>query len=152
MKTSKRGIDFIKGFEKLSLTAYAATADEKKRNIWTIGYGNTRWHNGTPVKEGDTLPNEWFAEELLTLDLVQREAAVNESVKVPINQNQFDALISLCYNIGISAFRKSTLIKKLNKKDYQGAADQFLLWNKQSGKVLNGLVRRRKEERDIFLS
>jgi hypothetical protein len=72
-------------------------------------------------------------------------------VKVPLTQNQFDALVSLVYNIGQTAFSNSTLLKKLNAKDYQGAADQFLRWNKGGGKVMKGLVRRREAERALFL-
>lgn len=70
---------------------------------------------------------------------------------VPLSQNQFDALVSLVYNIGETAFSNSTLLKKLNAKDYQGAADQFPRWNKGGGQVLKGLVRRRADERDLFL-
>lgn len=150
MRTSKRGIDFIKGWEALSLKAYAATEHERKQGIYTIGYGNTRWHDGTPVKEGDTLPNEWFAEELLTIDLMEREKALNEVIKVTVTQGQFDALVSLAYNIGVSAFKKSTLLRKLNSGDYKGAANEFPKWDKQAGRVLNGLVRRRKGEQDMF--
>ncbi len=73
------------------------------------------------------------------------------SVTVPLNQNQFDALVSLTYNIGSGAFNNSTLLKKLNKGDYQGAADQFLVWNKAGGKVMKGLVRRREAEQALFL-
>ena len=69
---------------------------------------------------------------------------------VPLTQNQFDALVSLTYNIGSGAFNNSTLLK-LNKGDYQGAADQFLVWNKADGKVMKGLVRRREAERALFL-
>ncbi|WP_312069487.1 lysozyme, partial [Acinetobacter sp.] len=78
-------------------------------------------------------------------------ASVNNLVKVPLSQNQFDALVSLTYNIGSTAFKNSTLLKKLNAKDYAGAADQFLRWNKGGGKVLKGLVRRREAERALFL-
>ncbi|KQD16250.1 lysozyme [Acinetobacter baumannii] len=70
---------------------------------------------------------------------------------MPLTQNQFDALVSLAYNIGSGAFKGSTLLKLLNKGDYKGAADQFLVWNKAGGKVMKGLVRRREAERALFL-
>jgi lysozyme len=73
-------------------------------------------------------------------------------VKAPINQNQFDALVSFVYNVGAGNFAKSTLLKKLNKADYQGAGDEFLRWNRGGGKVLNGLIRRRDAERSLFLT
>ncbi len=79
------------------------------------------------------------------------EKTVNQSVKVSINQNQFDALVSLTYNIGEQAFKDSTLLAKLNKGDYLGAADQFPRWNKGGGEVMKGLVRRRADERVLFL-
>ncbi len=87
----------------------------------------------------------------LAQDLKKFESAVNTAVKVPINQNQFDALVSLTYNIGIGAFKDSTLLKKLNVKDYKGAAEQFPRWNRGGGRVLNGLVKRRKIEMELFL-
>jgi lysozyme len=96
------------------------------------------------------------SDEILARDLEAVEKDVNEAVKVPINQNQFDALASLHFNIGPGSFRSSTLLKKLNAKDYAGAADQFLVWNKGTinGKkvAINGLTIRRKDERAQFLS
>nr|WP_228129580.1 lysozyme [Acinetobacter dispersus] len=79
------------------------------------------------------------------------ERAVNGSVAMPLSQNQFDALVNLTYNIGETAFKKSTLLEMFNASNYRGAEDQFLVWDKSKGKVLNGLVRRRKTERELFL-
>lgn len=102
------------------------------------------------VKKGDTCTLEQ-AKEYFAHDLNRFESSVNKLVEVPLSQNQFDALVSLTYNIGQTAFSNSTLLKKLNAKDYQGAADQFLRWNKGGGKVMKGLVRRREAERALFL-
>ena len=91
------------------------------------------------------------AEAYLKSDLTTYERAVNKYVKVPINQNQFDALVSFSFNCGIGALKTSTLLKKLNNKDYSGAAHELLKWNKSNGKVLNGLTKRRKEEQRQIL-
>jgi lysozyme len=85
-------------------------------------------------------------------DLKKFEAAVNNAVTVPLNQNQFDALVSLAYNIGTNAFSKSTLVKKLNANDIRGAADQFDVWVNAGGKRMQGLVNRRAKEKALFLS
>ena len=106
--------------------------------------------NGVKVKKGDKCTLEQ-AKSYFAHDLKSFEKTVNDSVKVPLSQNQFDALVSLTYNIGSTAFKNSTLLKKLNAKDFTGAADQFLRWNKGGGKVLKGLVRRREAERALFL-
>ena len=79
------------------------------------------------------------------------ESTVNTSVKAPLTQNQYDALVSLSYNIGSNAFKNSTLLKKLNSGDYKGAAEQFLVWNKVNSKRVQGLVNRREAERNLFL-
>ena len=142
---SKTGIDLISSFEGIRLNAY-----DDGVGVWTIGIGTTIYPNGTKVKKGDKCTQEQ-ALEYLQHDLKSFEKTVNDSVKVPLSQNQFDALVSLSYNIGSGAFKNSTLLKKLNAKDYAGAADQFLVWNKGGGKVLKGLVRRRDAERALFL-
>ncbi|MFW1840914.1 lysozyme [Acinetobacter gyllenbergii] len=143
--TSRVGIDLITSFEDLRLDAY-----DDGVGVWTIGYGTTIYPNGIKVKKGDVCTLDQ-AKAYFAFDLKRFERAVNSSVKVTINQNQFDALVSLAYNIGQTAFSKSTLLKKLNAKDYQGAADQFPEWNKGGGKVMKGLVRRRAAERALFL-
>lgn len=135
----------IKNFEGLRLEAYIDIA-----GIWTIGYGDT----GPDVKKGLTITKE-EAERRLRARLVGFEGWVNRVVAVPLTQPQFDALVSLIYNIGPTNFKASTLLKKLNAKDYKGAADQFLVWNKARVKgelrVVKGLDDRRKAERKLFL-
>jgi lysozyme len=145
MKISQVGIDLISSFEDTKLQAY-----DDGVGVWTIGIGTTVYPNGVKVKKGDkcTLGQ---AKEYFTHDLKRFESAVNNLVKVPVSQNQFDALVSLVYNIGTGAFAGSTLLKTLNAKDYAGAADQFLVWNRGGGRVLKGLVRRRAAERALFL-
>lgn len=133
--------ELIKSFEGLELEAYLCPAD-----IWTIGYG----HTGN-VKEGDRITKA-EAEALLDKDLRTFRNGVKRLVKVPLNENQFGALVSFSYNLGLGSLQNSTLLKMLNAGDYTGAADQFLRWNKSGGKVLTGLVRRREAERAVFLT
>lgn len=146
MSISQRGVDFIKKYEGLRLSTYLCSA-----KVPTIGYG----HTGPEVKMGQTITLE-RAEELLRKDLSRFEAAVRSSVLVDISQNQYDALVALAYNIGVVGLHKSSVIKKLNAGDAQGAADSFRLWNKATvnGKltVLRGLEIRREAERLLFLS
>lgn len=151
MRVSAAGIDFIKSWESLKLTAYTATADEARRGIWTIGYGSTYWPDGTPVKQGDKLADEAEAEHLFSITLDDFELCVCGELVWPIEQHRFDAMVSLAYNIGISAFRGSTIAKLLKAGEHEAIANQFPRWNKQSGKVLAGLVRRREQERLMYL-
>lgn len=139
MKTQNK--DIIKEFEGLRLEAYRCPA-----NIPTIGYGHT-----AGVNMGDTITLD-DAEALLSDDIIDSERAVNAYVKVGITQSQFDALVSFTYNVGGGNFKRSTLLSKLNSGDIQGAADEFLRWNKSGGRTLAGLVRRREAERKLFLS
>jgi lysozyme len=145
MSTSQNGINLISSFEGCELKAYLCPA-----KVWTIGFGTTVYPNGVKVKKGDSCTLEQ-AKQFKAHDLKRFEKTVNDLVKVPLTQNQFDALVSLTYNIGTGAFEKSTLLKKLNTGDYQGAADQFTVWNKGGGKVLQGLVNRRAKEKEVFL-
>lgn len=141
MQTSHKGIDLIKSFEGLSLKAYKCPA-----NIWTIGYGHT----------GDVRPEQRVsqleAENLLRVDLKVFEVAINKLVKVVLTQSQFDALVSFVFNVGVQAFSSSTLLNKLNRSDFSGAAGEFLRWNKAGTTVLPGLTRRREAERKLFVS
>ena len=145
MKTSQVGIDLISSFEDTRFEAY-----DDGVGVWTIGIGTTVYPNGTKVKKGDSCTLDQ-AKSYFSHDLKRFEASVNNLVKVPLSQNQFDALVSLVYNIGSGNFASSTLLKKLNAKDYAGAAEQFPRWNKGGGKVMKGLVRRRDAERALFL-
>jgi len=153
MKLSPNGERLIKSFEGLRLAAYRDVA-----GVWTIGYGSTRYHDGRPVKPGDKLSSAVQASAIFVNTLDQYEDAVNSYVKVPLTQNQFDALVSFTYNEGTFALKESTLLRKLNTKDYAGAADQFLVWNKitdpKTGRKVecDTLTGRRKAERHLFLS
>lgn len=137
--TGQKGIDLIKRFEGLRLRSYLCPA-----NVWTIGYGHTGG-----VTNNQIITSEQ-AESILKTDLRRFENGVSDVVKVDLNQNQFDALVSLAFNIGLSAFAGSTLVRLLNDRDYAGAADQFLRWDKAGGKVLQGLSTRRAAERALF--
>lgn len=140
-----QNVDGIRGHEGLRLVAYLDSV-----GVWTIGYGDT----GPDVVKGLTI-TKVQAEERLRKRLREFEGYINRAVKVKLTQNQFDALVSLVYNIGPTNFNASTLLRKLNASDYVGAADQFLVWNKGrvDGKlvVINGLTNRRHEERELFL-
>ncbi|AOR64849.1 lysozyme [Pectobacterium wasabiae] len=146
MQISANGINLIKQFESCELTAYQDVV-----GVWTIGYGWTQSVDGKPIRRGMTI-GAATADRLLKTGVVQYEQAVNQLVRVPVNQNQFDALVSFAYNLGIRSLSTSTLLKKLNAGDYAGAADEFPRWNKAGGKVLTGLTRRREAERALFLS
>ncbi|MGR2664258.1 lysozyme [Chromobacterium haemolyticum] len=141
MKTSNAGIMLIKSFEGLKLVAYKCPA-----GIWTIGYG----HTGPDVTPGQVI-TQAQADALLARDLERFEAGVSRLVSVQLNQNQFDALVSFAYNLGLGALQGSTLLRLLNAGDYAGAAAQFPRWNKASGKELPGLTRRRAAEQALFL-
>lgn len=151
MKISKNGIALIKSFEGLVLHAYKDIA-----GVWTIGYGSTRYQNDKAIKSGDKLNSEAQANSLLMCTLSQYEAAVNSYVLVPLTQDQYDALVSFTYNLGTNALLHSTLLKKLNEKDYAEAANWFAPWNKitdpQTGKkiVSNSLTKRRAKESTLF--
>jgi GH24 family phage-related lysozyme (muramidase) len=133
-------VELIKESEGLRLDAYLPTPND----VWTIGYGHTK-----TAKPGMKI-TQAGAEALLLHDLQWVETAIDTYVQVPLNQNQYDALASFIYNVGATAFRKSTMLKLLNKGDYEGAANQFPRWNKQKGKVLNGLTTRRQKEQTLF--
>jgi len=144
MITSKQGRDFIKKWEGLRLETYLCAA-----GVPTIGWGTTRMLDGKPPRKGQKITVEQ-AEELLTKDLRQFEDCVRDNVIVPLTQNQFDALVSLCYNIGTGNFLKSTLLRLLNQGRFKDCQAQFLRWNRAGGKVLKGLTRRRLGEAVIW--
>ena len=144
LKTSKKGIDLIKRYEGFRANAYADPAHGWA--VPTIGYGQTKG-----VKRGMKVDKE-TAEIWLKQDLVYREKWVNKLIEVPLAQEEFDALVSFAYNLGVGALKKSTLRKKLNQGDKQGAANEFLKWVYAGGKKLKGLVNRRNAERELFLS
>lgn len=143
-RVSPEGEALLHHFEGFRSEAYLCPA-----NVWTIGYGNTRYEDGTPVRKGDRVTRERGA-ELFRNILKGFERAVLAAVTVPLTQGQFDALVSFAYNVGSGALRSSTLLRVLNAGDYEAAADQFLRWNRAGGRVLAGLTRRREAERRLF--
>lgn len=143
MSDYNKAIELIKQFEGYSDTAYRCPA-----GIWTIGYGSTSI-DGHKVVEGQTITQQQALNDLnKRLDELDRQ--INQAVKVPLTNNQLNALLDFCYNLGIGNFRSSTLLKKLNIGDYSGASNQLLTWNKSAGKALAGLTRRRKAEKQLF--
>lgn len=141
------GINLIKSFEGLFLKPYLDPI-----NIPTIGYGTIKYPNGKAVTMQDSEINEKQAEAYLIWEVKEKAEAVENMVKVPLNDNEFDALVSFAYNVGVGALKGSTLLKMLNAgQDRTAVADQFLRWNKAGGQVFNGLTRRRQAERALFL-
>lgn len=135
----------IKKFE-----GYLARAYQDVVGVWTIGYGNTYYADGTKVKEGDTITRA-EAEELFAEILDQFSSKVSGTITSRVNQCQFDALVSFTYNVGIGNLKKSTLLRKVNMNpDDESIRDEFMKWTKAGGKVYNGLVKRRKDEADYY--
>lgn len=140
MTTSQRGIDLIKEFEGFRTHAY-----QDMGGVWTVGYGTTRGVDPHAV----VTPAE--AESLMRRDLGHIEGVITSCVKVPLTQDQFDALACFAYNVGPGNLTTSTLLKKLNAGDPTGAANEFLKWNHVGQQVVAGLTARRSAERDLFL-
>jgi len=140
-------VDLIKSFEGWRAKAYPdpGTGGEPI----TIGYGHTTAAGPPSVHLGMTITQE-LGETILRNDLKKTCATVSGAVKTKINDNQFGALVSLCFNIGAGNFLKSTLLKKVNAKDFAGAALQFAAWNKAAGHVMAGLTKRRAAEAALF--
>lgn len=142
---SKTGIELIKKYEGLRLTAYKDPA-----GILTIGYGHTK-----TVEPGMSI-NKEMAELLLKIDLIDAEKIVRNYVNVELTQNQYDALVSFVFNVGADKFKKSTLLKLLNDNKILEAGEEFMKWTKVRAaggmKELPGLVKRRAEEKALFLN
>lgn len=146
MKLGAKGEALIKSFEKLAYVAYRKIINGKP-DKWTAGWG----HTGDDVTEGTTCDDAqaeaWFLQDT--------QSVVNANMReldVAVNQNQFDALVSFAYNVGIGAEAHSTLLRLVNSGHLQEAADQFLLWCHDNGQVSEGLLRRRRAERALFLT
>ena len=145
MKLNEAGKSLIKSFEGLKLTAYKCSANKD-----TIGYGNTFYEDGTPVKPGDKITKE-RAESLFELIAAEFEAKVRPLIKANLTENQYSALVSFAYNAGIGNLQKSTLLRKVNANSNDPSIRaEFMKWNKAGGKVLNGLTRRRQAEADLY--
>ena len=147
-KTSKKGIDLIKKYEGFRSRPYLCPA-----KVPTIGYGATYYPNGQKVKLSDPAIDEKHASILLEAMLIPYEKAVDSFCRDDINQNQFDALVSFAYNLGTSALKNSTLLKKVNKNpNDKSIALEFNKWVNAGGKKLEGLVKRRTEESKLYFS
>ncbi len=138
------GLEIIKRNEGLRLTSYPDPATGG--DPWTVGYG----HTGNDVTPGMQI-TEAYAEELLGKDLDKFETGVNDLIEAATD-NQFSAMVSLTYNIGLGNFEKSSVLKLHNAGEYPAAANAFLMWNKAAGRVFAGLDRRRHEERTLYLT
>lgn len=139
MKTSSKGIEFIKRHEGFRARAYQCPA-----GVWTIGYGHTRG-----VNNGDVITKEQ-GERFLIQDVQTAEREVNSHGLI-VNQNQFDALVSFVFNVGVGNFSRSTLLRKLKVNTNDSTISyEFSRWKNGGGKVLPGLVKRRKEEAELY--
>lgn len=147
MKIGTAGLDLIKRYEQGPCGGPAVYAYLCPAGVWTAGWGHT--HGVKPHSGPFTLDQ---MEHWLIEDTRDAEGAINSLVTVPISQNQFDALVSLAFNIGSGNFGRSTLLRLLNKGLYAKAADQFPRWNKSNGIVLDGLTKRRNDEQRLFLT
>ena len=148
MNFSIQLLEYLKSWEKFSSKAYYATAAEKDDGKLTIGYGHLII-DGDGL-DADSVLTETEATGLLLNDIAKHQIYVNRGVKVPLTQNQFDALVSFTFNLGGGAFGKSTMLKKLNSGDYEAVPAQLMKWTKQGGAVLQGLVNRRASEVRIW--
>ena len=144
MSLSADGIAVAHHYESCELEAYPDPGSEDG-NPWTIGWG----HTGPEVKKGLQWDQE-RANAVFKVDVGVAERCVLRMVTVPINQAQFDALVLFVYNVGATAFQNSTMLRKLNAGDYGGASSEFKRWNKNDGKVMKGLTRRRASEEALF--
>ena len=144
MKTSDRGLALIREFEGCELEAYRDAV-----GVWTVGYGHTAAAGEPRPAPGMRITQE-EAEAILRRDLGQYERAVAKATVVPLTQSQFDAMVSLCFNIGPAAFKRSSVCRFVNEGQPDRAADAFLMWNRAGGRELRGLTRRREAERALF--
>ena len=147
MNINQATVDLVKEFEGFRAKAYKCPA-----GVWTIGYGTTAAADvGITPSVGMTISKS-DAEKYLHAALAKFADQIAPSITTPINENEFGAFVSLAYNVGSGAFKKSSALRSFNAGDKEGAAKAILLWNKAGGKVLNGLTRRREAERKLFLT
>jgi len=148
MKLNQTGYDLIKGFEGLVLKPYKCSA-----GVPTIGYGNTYYENGVKVQMSDAPITKTRAEELLKVNADRFALKVNNLLKKPVTQNQFNALVSFAYNVGSGALASSTLLKLVNINPNDAMiSKEFLKWNKAGGKVIDGLTKRRIKESALYFT
>ncbi len=146
VRTNAAGLALIKAHEGLRLKAYRDPV-----GVWTIGYGHTSAAGPPKVTPGMTISRD-EAEAILRRDLGKFEIAVTGAVKAPLNDNQFAALVSFCFNVGEGALRSSSVLRRVNERNFAGVPGRLALWCKANGKVLPGLVRRRKDEGHLFMA
>jgi lysozyme len=144
MKMTKAGLDLIKQWEGFRAKAYRCPAQ-----VWTVAFGHTSMAGPPAVKPGMVV-SKAEGERILLNDLKVYEAGVRSAIKVNLTPNQYSACVSLCYNIGVGAFRRSSVARFCNRGQWKNAIDAFALWNKAGGKVLPGLVKRRAAEAALF--
>jgi lysozyme len=145
MTASINCINLIKKFEGVSLKPYLCPA-----GVPTIGFGSTMYEDGTKVTLKDGTISLLRAQELLNNTLKGYSDAVSNMLHVSVSQNQFDALVDFAYNLGIAALQGSTLLKKINNKDFAGASGEFAKWVNANGHPLAGLIVRREAEKELF--
>lgn len=139
MQTSEKGKEFIKHFEGCKLEAYQCSGD-----VWTIGSGHTRG-----VEEGDKISKKQ-ADALLSADIEMVETHVQRLITVDLNQSQWDAIVSWCFNLGCGNLRASTMLQVINSGELDKVSEQIIRWDKVGKKAVAGLTRRRKAEADLF--
>ena len=153
MKLDRNGIELIASFEGLRLSPYYATELEKQKGIVTIGFGSTFYEDGIKVQITDEAITKERALDLLTIVADKFALNVAKLIIKEVNQNQFNALVSLAYNIGINAFKVSTVLRLVNNNPNDANISKaFLMWNKQGGKELNGLTKRRMKESALYFT
>lgn len=148
MQISKEGLALIKKFEGCPTENGLAVSYKCAANVWTIGYGSTKYE-GNPVEGGMCITTQ-EAEDLLLHEMEEYEGYINDLVKVPLHQHQFDSLVAWVFNLGPSNLTASSMLKVLNESAYEDVPFQMRRWNKANGKVLEGLTRRRLAESLLF--
>jgi lysozyme len=147
MKVNNLGIDLMHFFEGCKLEAYQCSA-----KVWTIGWGNTFYENGTPVKQGDKITQD-RADSLFVFVANKFADEIKKLIKTNLTENQFSALVCFAYNVGTGNLAKSTLLKKVNANPNDPSiSNEFLRWNKAGGKELLGLTRRRTAESKLYFT
>ena len=147
LQLSANGFKLLGELEGIVLKPYRDSV-----GIPTIGIGSTYYEDGTKVRMTDKPITTERAIQLAKNVVKTFELKVNQAILLPMTQNQFDAMVLLCYNIGTSGFARSSVVRYFNQGNLQQAADSFLLWNKAGGKVSKGLTNRRIKERALFLT
>ena len=145
MNLSNNGLNLIKGFEGFKSAPYLDSA-----GVATIGYGTILYPDGTAVTMNDSPITEAQAEQYLAFEINQKTSSIDQMVTSSVNQNQFDALVSFAYNLGLGALHGSTLLKLVNQSDFANAALEFPKWDHAGGVVVAGLLTRRLAEQTLF--